>query len=313
MIDRNNADITQRIPSASRVSVEVNVVARLVEENFPDLAGLPVTPVPQSGWDNHTFRLGTKHKVRMPASAVYLSQLEKEITWLPKLAPHLPVQVPEPVGRGHPGHGYPFPWSVWRWIDGDVAISASISDLTAFAEDIANFLNALMRCPTDGAPASGRDNFYRGGDLSVYDRQTRDCLTRLSGIVDAERLAGVWQEAISTRWECAPVWVHGDVAAGNLLLKDGRLHAVIDFGSSACGDPACDLVVNWTMFNRAARARFRQLYEADAATWARARGWCLWKALLVMAENDDSESVHARELEVLSEMMDDIEHLRGGE
>jgi len=311
--NRGNVEAIQRIPSAARVSIDAKTVVRLVAENFPDLAGLPVTPVTESGWDNHTFRVGKEFKARLPASVTYISQSDKEVAWLPKLAPYIPIQIPVPVGKGRPGHGYPFHWSVWRWIDGETLNAARPGDRIALSEDIARFLNALLRCPTNGAPLAGPDNFYRGGDLGVYDQQTRECLARLTGIIDAERLAAIWREALSTHWERPPVWVHGDVAAGNLVMFNDKLRAVIDFGSSACGDPACDLVVNWTLFDRAAHARFRQLYNADAATWARARGWCLWKAVLVMAENLDSESVRARELAVLNELVSDTDHIGSGQ
>ena len=298
------------IPTGERIDVTAETVAALVAEQFPQFAHLQVRLVRQSGWDNHTFHLGDRHKVRLPASAVYLSQTDKETVWIPRLAPQLPCLVPQPIAVGRPGPGYPFAWSIWEWIDGVPAERSAISDLGQFAEDLAGFLLALAGGETAGAPLAGPDNFFRGGDLGVYDQQARQCLRQLNGIVDTVRLTEVWHAALASRWQAAPVWVHGDIAWGNLLVRDGKLHAVIDFGSSAVGDPACDLVINWTLFDAGARSRFRAAYDIDHQTWQRARGWCIWKAMLIIADNLQDAAVVERERAVLKQVMDDLDESR---
>jgi aminoglycoside phosphotransferase (APT) family kinase protein len=299
--------MSNSIPTGERVAMDAATVAGLVADQFPQFAGLAVTPVEHSGWDNHTFHLGDAYKVRLPASIVYLSQTDKETVWIPRLAPKLPFAVPVPVAVGQPGRGYPFAWSIWGWIDGEPARHHAITDLAAFAEDVADFLVALAACDTQDAPPAGPANFFRAGDLRVYDAEVRDCLERLDGIVDTPKLKSIWEAAIGSQWSRAPVWVHGDIAWGNLLVRDGRLHAVIDFGSAAIGDPACDLVINWTMFDAPARKRFRAVYPADADTWARARGWCIWKAMLVLAQNLNDAEIAQREAAVLQAVLDDPE------
>jgi aminoglycoside phosphotransferase (APT) family kinase protein len=294
------------IPVGTRVVVDAAMVSALIADQFPQFAGLSVRKVDPGGWDNHTFHLGDSYKVRLPASVTYLSQTDKETTWLPRLAPFLPFAVPVPVAVGQPGYGYPFSWSIWEWIDGETARRHAIGDLAGIAEDVARFLSALASCDTLGAPSAGSANFFRAGDLNVYDRQARDCLDRLYEIVDTKALLRVWEEATDSKWPHPPQWVHGDIAWGNLLVRDGRLHAVIDFGSAAIGDPACDLVINWTLFDAAARSRFRQHYAADPDTWARARGWCVWKATLVLAENPQDANIAQREIAVLQAVLDDL-------
>lgn len=269
-----------------RDEITASVAARLVAEQFPEWAGLPVVPVAESGWDNRTFRLGDVLTVRLPTAEYYVAAVAKEHTWLPVLAPHLPLPVPVPVALGSPGAGYPWPWSVRRWIEGRAASAERITDPVAFARDLARFLVALWGVDATGGPAAGAHSFHRGGALAVYDEETRRALEVLGARVDpaVERM---WDEAVAATWTRPPVWFHGDVAEGNLLVDDaGRLSAVIDFGTSGVGDPACDLVIAWTLFEGASRAAFVEGVGQDAGTWARARGWALWKALITWAAPD---------------------------
>jgi aminoglycoside phosphotransferase (APT) family kinase protein len=267
--------------AGDRIEVAPAAARRLVAAQFPEWADLPVRPVATPGWDNLTFRLGDALKLRLPSAARYVAAVEKERTWLPRLAPHLPVEIPVPLAVGVPGEGYPWPWSVQRWIEG-APLARGLAGEVALARQVAGFLRALQAAPEAGPPA-GAHSFHRGGDLAVYDGETRRTLAALGPRVDAAAALGVWQAALGARWQGSPVWVHGDVAVGNLLVRDGRLAAVIDWGTSAVGDPACDLVLAWTFFGETGRAAFREAVAADAATWARARGWALWKALLVLA------------------------------
>lgn len=220
--------------------------------------------------------------IRLPTGDWYARQVEKEQRWLPVLAPQLPLPIPEPLAEGRPGAGFPYPWSVYRWLDGEIAARAPIPDLRGFAAALAGFLTALRRVDAAGGPGPGPHNFYRGGPLATYAEETEQAIRRLGTEVPGDDVERTWQDAMATSWDRPPVWLHGDVAAGNLLLRDGRLSAVLDFGSSGVGDPACDTVIAWTLLSGASRDRFRAQLGVDDGTWARGRGWALWKALITL-------------------------------
>ena len=249
------------------------------------------------GSDNRTFRLGDELAVRLPSHARYAAQVEKEQAWLPRLAPGLPLPVPAPVALGEPDAGYPWRWSVNRWLAGEPALSAEIADLTRFARSLAAFLDALQRLDAAGGPTAGQHSFWRGGPLATYDRETQRAIAVLQDRVDARGAAEVWRAAMAAAWAGPPAWVHGDVAAGNLLVRDGRLAAVIDFGCCAVGDPACDLVIAWTMLAGESREAFRAGLPLDAGCWARGRGWALWKALIMLAKAPRVDLASANQVE----------------
>jgi len=276
-----------------RAGIDAGLVRRLIAAQFPQWSSLPVTPVEVDGWDNRTYRLGEDMTVRLPTAAGYAPAVAKEHEWLPRLAAALPVAVPPILAIGVPGEGYPFPWSVRGWLPGVPADRARIEDLSSFAVSVAEFLRALQRCETDGGPLAGEHSFYRGAAPTHYDDETRRYLAALSGRVDTVRAAAVWDAALAAEWDGTPVWFHGDIASGNLLVADGKLTAVIDFGTSGVGDPACDLVIAWTMFAGDSRAAFRQAVGQSDGTWARARGWALWKALLLLAASIDTDPARA--------------------
>jgi aminoglycoside phosphotransferase (APT) family kinase protein len=295
--------------SDGRAGIDAALVKRLVAAQFPQWGRLPVVAVREDGWDNRTYRLGADMTVRLPTAAGYAPAVDKECDWLPRLAPSLPVAVPEILGRGAPGEGYPFPWSVRRWLDGETASPDRIADMPAFATQVAGFIVALQRCDATGGPLAGAHSWYRGAPPAHYGDQTRDCLASLRGRVDTPRAAEVWDAAVAAVWRDAPVWFHGDVAHGNLLVADGKLAAVIDFGTSGIGDPACDLVIAWTMFSGDSREAFRRTVGQDHGTWARARGWALWKALLVLKKSiDTGDEQAATSLQVISEVLADHQH-----
>jgi aminoglycoside phosphotransferase (APT) family kinase protein len=243
-----------------------------------------VRRVEPGGWDNITFRLGPDMSVRLPSGPGYAEQVEKEHRWLPGFAGQLPLPIPAPLAQGAPGCGFPWPWSVYRWLPGEPAATARPADKVTFAADLAGFLTALYRIDTAGGPPPGEHNFFRGGPLTVYDAQARRALKALGGEIDTARAARVWAEALAAAWPGPPVWVHGDVADGNLLVDRGRLSAVIDFGCSAVGDPACDTVIAWTFLSGDSRRVFRSRLPVDRAAWARGRGWALWKAMIVLVD-----------------------------
>ena len=265
------------------VPIGVSLVKRLIAAQFPKWADLPVKPVEFSGWDNRTFHLGEYMTVRLPSDEEYSLQVEKEQFWLPKLAPQLPLPIPTPLAMGKPGEGYPCNWSIYSWIDGNTASIEGIADLCQFATALAEFLVALQSCDATGGPMAGPHNFYRGGELAIYDAETRKAIAILGNKIDADTVTELWNTALASTWSRSPVWVHGDVAIGNLLVDKGKLCAVIDFGQLCVGDPACDLAITWTFFKEESRDAFRAAIPLDNATWARARGWTLWKALIVYA------------------------------
>ncbi|CAN7457060.1 aminoglycoside phosphotransferase family protein [Mesorhizobium amorphae] len=276
------------------VSIDSGLVRRLIAAQFPHWADLPVEPVEPGGWDNRTFRLGDNMSVRLPSAASYAAQVEKEQRWLPRLAPHLPLPIPVPLAKGAPGEGYPWPWSVYGWLRGRPAANGGIADLTGFARSLANFLLALYRIDANDGPPAGQHNFHRGGRLAVYDTETRAALSALAGRLDTDTAQEVWASALGSGWQRPPVWVHGDVAFGNLLVEDGRLCGVIDFGSSAVGDPACDLVIAWTEFSGESRQAFRDALALDEEAWAGGRGWALWKALITASGHDGNQREAAK-------------------
>jgi aminoglycoside phosphotransferase (APT) family kinase protein len=267
---------------AGKFPVDAALVGRLVAAQFPHWADLPVRPVAMDGWDNWTFHLGETMKVRLPRAEAYAAQAEKEAHWLPRLAPHLPVAVPTPLGLGRPAAGFPWHWSIYRWIEGEPVSRAD--DGVRLAREVAAFLSALQAIDTTGGPPPGAHNFNRGAHpVSVYGEEARRSIDALGSAIDGAAAHRLLDAAAATRWNGAPVWVHGDIAAGNLLLRNGRLAAVIDFGCLAVGDPACDLVIAWLVFAGDSRAAFRAAVSADAGTWVRARAWALWKAALALA------------------------------
>ena len=291
--------------SLTQPVIDVALVRRLVTAQFPQWAQLPVRSVASGGSDNRIFHLGAHMLVRLPSAADYSPQVEKEHQWLPRLAPLLPLPIPIPLAIGEPANGYSWRWSVYRWLEGDTAARERIGDLSIFATSLAQFLIALQHIdPTDG-PAPGPHNFYRGGSLSTYDAETRQAIAVLDGKIDADSATAVWEAGLTTAWERSPVWIHGDVSAGNLLTHAGRLSAVIDFGMLGVGDPACDLSIAWTLFDGDSREAFRAMLPLDPGTWARGRAWTLWKALIVAAGHTESRAIEAAQpLRVIDELLE---------
>jgi aminoglycoside phosphotransferase (APT) family kinase protein len=256
------------------------LVKRLLAAQFPQWADLPLTRVELDGWDNTTFRLGKDMSVRLPSGDAYTAQVDKEHRWLPVLALQLPLPIPQPLAKGAPSQEFPRPWSIYRWLEGEHATTDRIADLDRFATDLAMFLDALYGAESDAGPAAGPHSHFRGGPLTTWDAQTRALIAALDGQIDGETATAAWDRALEARFAGRTVWVHGDVAATNLLVADGELCAVIDFGCSAVGDPACDVTIAWTLFSGESRRAFRDALGIDDATWERGRGWALWKALI---------------------------------
>ena len=288
------------------IEIDAKLAKELIRTQFPQWADLPVTPVGNGSRDNKTFRLGEELSIRLPRACRYATQVEKEHRCLPMLRPHLPLPIPVPVGLGSPGTGYPWPWSIYRWLDGEPTNINCIHGLDRFATDLAQFLVALREIDARDGPAAGAHNFHRGGSLSAYDAETRNAISALADEIDGGLVTQVWDRALETSWQGPGVWIHGDVAESNLLVKNGRLCGVIDFGCAGVGDPSCDLVIAWTFLDPASRAAFRNAVALDPATWERARGWATWKALITLVKHRETNSREANKVrQVIRKVLDD--------
>lgn len=261
------------------MNIDAALAKKLIDKQFPKWSHLRVTQVEKSGWDNHTFHLGDKMSIRMPSDKAYAPQIIKEFKWLPVLANGLSIQITNPIALGDPSDIYPWHWSVNQWLEGNVASPANIANLNDFSESLAQFLNELHKIDATTGPQAGAHNFYRGGDLSNYDKEMQEALPKINEKQNREIATALWIDALSSKWQAKPVWVHGDLATGNILVRDGKLHAIIDFGCMAVGDPACDLVLAWNFFDKENREIFQKTVSIDTATWIRAMGWTLWKTL----------------------------------
>jgi len=265
------------------VDIDVSLVRRLVAAQFPQWAALPIHPVASAGTANAIYRLGADMAVRLPRTLEVTREVEKEHRWLPILAPLVPLAIPLPLGKGAPDEGYPWPWSVYRWLEGETATIERISDPDQAANELARFIAALERIdPVDGPPP-GRHNFGRGVPLAMRDGRTRAAIVSVEGILDTVAVTEAWDVSLrAPTWGEPPVWIHGDLLPNNLLVEQGRLSAIIDFGGLGVGDPACDMLGAWSLFSGQARGAFRAQLSVDEATWIRGRGWALSVALIAL-------------------------------
>ncbi|GGQ99937.1 aminoglycoside phosphotransferase family protein [Streptomyces pilosus] len=260
----------------TRPRIDEALVRRLIDTQFPQWAGLPLKLLDPAGSDHVIHRLGEELSVRLPRHPGAIGQARKEFRWLPELAPHLPLAIPEPLGVGHPGFGYPWPWAVSRWLEGEVATVDALGDSSGAALELARFLAALQRCTVEDIPAGDTGDALAGRPLSDRDRATRAAIAQVDGVFDTTAMTELWDAALSAPgWDRPPVWFHGDFHTGNLLTSNGRLSAVIDFGGLGTGDPACDLMIAFTLMSADSRAVFREALGVDDATWTRGRGWAL--------------------------------------
>ncbi|MFF8945616.1 aminoglycoside phosphotransferase family protein [Streptomyces sp. NPDC014864] len=297
-----------------------SLVRRLMTTQFPRWAELPLTRIRSAGTSNVMYRLGRDMVVRLPRTPGAAEDVHKEHHWLPRLAPALPVAVPEPLGLGTPDEHCPWPWSVYRWLHGDIAEPGALTEPALLAGDLAHFVTALHRVdPADGPPA------YRSESLAARDGETRAAIAALREVIDAREATAAWDAALCAPPPAGPpVWIHSDLQPANLLLARGRLNAVIDFGCLGLGDPAVDLIVAWYVLPADGRARFRAALEtgpvpparsADRtgeAAWARGRGWALSIALLELSyyrgKNPWMATVARR---VVEEVLDDARRAAG--
>jgi aminoglycoside phosphotransferase (APT) family kinase protein len=257
------------------VPVGDSLVRRLIGTQFPQWSELALHGVPSTGTDNAIYRLGDEMGVRLPRIHWAVSQVDKEWVWLRRLAPRLPVAVPIPLAKGEPGLGYPYPWLVYPWIEGEDLQHAGGLDLGHAARDVAAFVVALQRADLGDEPPLGA----RAGTLALLDREARWAIGRLEGF-DVDRVMSIWDAALrAEEWGKPPVWTHGDLLAANLIMRDGSLAGVIDWSGTGIGDPACDAQLAW-FFPPEQRTVFLDALGFDAPTRARARGWVVWQTAM---------------------------------
>jgi aminoglycoside phosphotransferase (APT) family kinase protein len=261
---------------ADEADIDTTLVRRLVAGQFPAWADLPVAPVASSGTDNAMYRLGDDLAVRLPRIPAAAGNVAAEQRWVPLLAPHLPVAVPAPVGSGTPAEDYPHPWSVCHWLPGANPAVDDLAEPDRLAEDLAAFVTALRRVDPTGAPKT-----TRGVPLATRDAPTRAAIAASDGLVDIAAVTEIWDDALRIpAWEGPPTWMHADLSPGNVLVKDGRLAAVIDWGGAGIGDPTVDLIIAWNLLPASARRTFRDALGVDDDTWRRGRGWALSISLI---------------------------------
>jgi len=273
---------TKRI-HADQLDTDEALVRRLVAAQFPQWAELPVRAVATNGTENAVYRLGDAMAVRLPYRPGQEAQIDKLGRWLPRLAPRLPLPIPEPLGRGAPGDGYPSAWSIVRWLDGQQAAPERLADPVASARRLGAFVRALVRIDARGGPAPGEHNFWRGVPLAARDEVMRRCIGESAEWVDARAVTRAWERDLAApTWEGSPTWLHGDLAPDNLLVREGELAAVIDWGGLGVGDPATELLPAWSLFRGASREAYREAVGFDDATWARGRGLALSTATVAL-------------------------------
>lgn len=266
----------------TRRTIDAAQVRRLIASQFPHLADFALVPI-DGGWDHCSFRLGDAMTVRLPSAKHYAPQVLREHSWLPHIAPHLPMPIPKLIGLGQPGEDFPWHWAIQRWLPGEPLTMHAMQASKSAAAELGAFLQALQRITFTDAPLPSRDNFFRGAPVAMLTDDMEQAFARLgdhSGVKQARRM---WEAALSARPAHRPVWLHGDVLAGNVLTDGTRISGVIDFGLMAVGDPAGDLMIAWSYFDRPAREALFQAIGADAALIERARGWALWKAAIIIS------------------------------
>ncbi|WP_200961687.1 phosphotransferase [Paenibacillus sp. Soil724D2] len=275
----------------NELEIDASLVKRLLAAQFPQWAELPLKRVNSSGTDNAIFRLGEDMAVRMPRIEGATGQAEREQLWLPKLAPHLPLAIPSPLAIGVPAEGYPWQWAVYRWFNGEDAIIGRIDDLGQAATVMAQFVAAMQRIDLADVtpPASSR-----GMSLEKRDNVVRKAIAELQDMIDQDTATLAWEAALKApEWDGPAVWIHGDIHAGNLLIEQGRISTVIDFGCMGLGDPAWDMLFAWSILNAETRVIFRRELRPDDATWARGRGYALSMGLIALPYYQDTNPVFA--------------------
>ena len=283
------------------LAISTTLVRRLLAEHLPDLAALPLREVGR-GTVNAMYRLGDDLAVRLPRTAEWAGDLERERVWLPRLGERVSLRVPEPVAEGRPTDEYPLPWAVYRWLEGEHYGDALVDDERGAADDLARFVRELRAGSVAGAPATGRR------PLAELDEGTRAAIVEAGDLLDTAAVLAAWDRALAAPvFTGDPVWIHTDLLRPNLLVHDGRLAAVIDFGAVGVGDPAADVIAAWTVFGAAGRARYREALDVDDATWERSRGYALTQAALIVPYyRETNPAFTASALRTIGEVLTDL-------
>ena len=284
----------------------LDLARNLIAEQFPEFSDLPITDVEKQGHDNRTYRLGEHMLIRMPTAADYALKVPKEQELLPQLAKRLSASIPAPIKMGKPSTDYPYPFSIYKWLPGKSInlLTLTAQDKEQLAFDLAKFLKELQAITDVEGPSPGQHNWWRGDHVSVYDSGAREQIAKLADIIDSNSALELWEKACGTKWNKVPIWIHGDIAVGNILIQDNKLSGVIDFGGTAMGDPACDLVIAWTYLSGKARDIFVAEMGLDGDTWLRARAWVLWKATFELCNIADKNSPEALfQKKIISEVL----------
>lgn len=274
---------------AAETDVGPDLVRRLLADQHPDIADRPLEVLAE-GWDNIAYRLGPDLVVRLPRREAAIPLLLAERAWLPVLAPRLPLPTPVPVRLGQPGPGYPWPWTIVTYLPGRTAAVDRPTDLAAAAGTLGRFCAALHQVAPEGAPR----NAIRGVPLTQRAELFDEHRGRLGDAFDAAAIERAWAEALhAPSFAGPPVWVHGDLHPANVLVHDGAVSGVIDFGDINAGDPATDMTIAWMLFDAPTRAAFRQAAGVDDATWARGKGWGLAIGVACVANSADNPVIDA--------------------
>lgn len=273
------------------MNLSIDTIKHIIIDQFPEFANLTIREVENNGHDNRTYHLGDEFSLRFPSAIEYSTQVIKEHQFCSILQKSISINITHPYALGKPSKYFPFYFSINKWIKGETVNRDNLLDLNQFAKDCANFLNQLHTCDTRNGPIPGTHNFFRGGKIDIYRDETISSIQKYTKF-DQTKCMKILKEGIESICTEPIVWVHGDFAVGNLLINKGKLSAVIDFGSMAIGDPACDYVLAWTLFNQESRKIFLDTLNVSLGTIKRARAWALWKALISLdnpKHNKDAE------------------------
>jgi aminoglycoside phosphotransferase (APT) family kinase protein len=288
---------------AASEEITASLVRSLVSEQFPQWADMPIRPVQVQGWDNRTFRLGDRLTVRLPSADGYVAGLAREEHTLATLGSSLRVAIPRVVATGAPSAAFDRPWSVREWIEGHTFSAVAPRDRESAISSVGDALRELQACDTVGGPWAGSASAYRGCHISAVGEEVQDRLSLMTGR-RAEGCRALWDAAVATVWTEPPMWVHGDVAPGNMVFDgNGRLAALIDFGQTCVGDPACDLAFAWLSCSARERDRLRDRLELPEDAWLRGAAWALWKTLISSPEEMLTKYGRSRDA-VLSDVAD---------
>ena len=273
----------------------IDLVHKVISEQFPELADLSITAIDKQGHDNSIFRLGEDMLIRMPTRECYAAAVEKEQKFLPLLSNYLTANIPRPLKLAKPSKYFKFPFSIYKWLEGQTLSQVSFDnwDLEKLAFDLAKFLKEFQNVNIIDGPLPGSHNWWRGDHISVYDKDTKKQIKQLSDIIDGDNAINLWEQACKTKWDKSFVWIHGDFAVDNILIKDNKLFAIIDFGCMGVGDPACDLVIAWTFLKDKAREIFIGEMDLENDTWLRAKAWALWKASYELCKIKNKHDINA--------------------